>query len=83
VTYNITLLANRVLELAPLAGQPLPCKVRFRLMPGAQGTVVLHLVGQSAQGAAWHPGMRAPLAQWCQRYLGVALAEAGPGEEKR
>jgi hypothetical protein len=78
--YNITLLAGRILEIAPLQGQPVPCKVRFRLVPGQQDTVQLFLVGQSAQGAPWSEGMRPQLSQWCQRYLGVTLAPMGPGE---
>jgi hypothetical protein len=82
LSYNISLLANRVLEICPLQGSPLPCRVRFRLLPGQQGTVVLQLLGQSAQGAAWQPGMRQPLAAWCQRYLGATLSPEGPGEGK-
>ena len=78
MTYNITLVAGRILEIAPLQGQPLPCKVRFRLAPGRQETVQLSLVGQSAQGAAWQESMRPQLSQWCQRYLGVTLDAKDP-----
>lgn len=73
MSYNITLLAGRILEIAPLQGQPLPCKVRFRLTPGSQGTVLLQLTDVSPAGAAWAASMRPVVAAWCQRYLGVAL----------
>jgi hypothetical protein len=82
VLYNITLLANRVLEICPLAGQPLPCRVRFRLGPGQAGTVQLVLTDVSSAGAAWKGDMRPLVQQWAMRYLGVSLAEGGPGEGK-
>lgn len=82
MSYNITLVAGRILEIAPLAGQPLPCKVRFRLAAGSQGTALLTLTDVSPAGAAWLPSMRPVVAAWAQRYLGVGLAEGGPGEGK-
>lgn len=82
MTYNITLLANRVLELAPLAGQPLPCRVRFRLLAGAHGTVVLVLGDVSPAGAAWQPAMRPVVQAWAMRYLGVGLDAKEPTGEK-
>jgi hypothetical protein len=82
VQYNITLVTGRILEITPLQGSPVPCKVRFRLAAGAQGTAVLHLTEVNPAGSAWSPAMRPVVQAWCQRYVGVALAEGGPLEGK-
>jgi hypothetical protein len=77
VSYNITLLANRVLEIVPLRGATLPTRVRFALRPAVQGgaaLVALHLEQVSPQGAQWHEAMRDAVARWAMVYLGCRLA---------
>jgi hypothetical protein len=72
MSYFVSLMANRVLEITPASGHTLPCRVRFALRPAQAplGRVELHLERVSDTGAAFIEAMREPVARWCAVYLG-------------